>query len=509
MLSDTTNSSTAFRKPLAVLTWLFILAGLYLSSLHSYLLFHVVVELFSIAIAFCVFMIAWNSRKLISNNYLLLVGISYLFMGCLDLAHTMSFKGMNIISVDTNVPTQLWIASRYLQSISLLLALFFFGRKIKPDLVFASYLAVFILTLLSIFYVKIFPDCFIEGKGLTQFKINSEYLISLLFISTIVLLKRYKKEFDENILRLIVWSLLFAIGSELFFTLYLNVYGFANLIGHYFKVASFYCMYRATIETGLEKPYSVLLRDLKISEKTLRNHEEELEKTIKKRTDELQATNAQIVALGRRLAEAENLERQRLARELHDQVGQNLTALGINLNILRSKIPPEISEAANTRINDSLALIGETTDSIRDVMAQLRPPVLDDYGLLAALRWHGEQFSSRTGINVAIESEETDPRMTMHVESALLRIAQEALNNVAKHARATKVRITLNNSSEKATLVIEDNGIGFNANRLAEIRSAGKWGLTNITERAVSIGGRCDIESKPGEGTRITVGVAL
>ena len=114
MLSDTTNSSTAFRKPLTVLTWLFILAGLYLSSLHSYLLFHVVVELFSIAIAFCVFMIAWNSRKLISNNYLLLVGIAYLFMGCLDLTHTMSFKGMNIISVDTNVPTQLWMAGRYL-----------------------------------------------------------------------------------------------------------------------------------------------------------------------------------------------------------------------------------------------------------------------------------------------------------------------------------------------------------------------------------------------------------
>jgi signal transduction histidine kinase len=509
MRSDTENNSMAFRKPLMVVSWLFILAGLYLSSLHSYLLFHVVVELFSIAIAFCVFMIAWNSRKLISNNYLLLVGIAYLFMGCLDLAHTLSYKGMNIFNVDTNVPTQLWIASRYLQSISLFIALFFFRKRVKSDMIFACYLTATILILLSVFYGRIFPDCFVEGRGLTQFKINSEYLISLLFISTIILLRRYKKEFDENVLRLIVWSILFAIGSELFFTLYLNVYGFANLIGHYFKVASFYCMYRAMIETGLEKPYSILLRDLKISEEALRKHEEELERTVEERTDELRATNAQIVALGRRLAEAENIERQRLARELHDLVGQNLTALGINLNILRSKIPPEVSEAAYARINDSLALIGETTDSIRDVMAQLRPPVLDDYGLLAALRWHGEQFSSRTGINVTIDGEEMDPRMTMHAESALFRITQEALNNVAKHARATKVLITLNKSNGRVTLIIEDNGIGFDANRLAEIRSAGKWGLTNITERAVSIGGRCDIESKPGEGTRIIVEVTV
>ena len=508
MQSDTEKNGTALRK--ALVFWLFILALLYLFSLHSYLLFHVVVELFSIAIALCVFMIAWNSRQLISNNYLLFIGIAYLFMGCIDLAHTLSYKGMNIFSgIDANVPTQLWIAGRYLQSISLLIALFFFRKRLNTNIIFTCYLMVTVVILLSIFSANIFPDCFVEGKGLTQFKINSEYLISLLFIGTIILLRRYKEEFDEKVLHLIVWSVLFAIGSELFFTFYIDVYGFSNLVGHCFKVASFYCMYKAMIKTGLEEPYSIILRDLKVSENTLKKHEEELEKTIKERTEELRTTNVQIVALGRRLAEAENIERQRIARELHDLVGQNLTALGINLNILRSKIPPEVSEAAYARINDSLVLIGETTDSIRDVMAQLRPPVLDDYGLLAALRWHSEQFSSRTGIDVAVDGEEINPRLSIHIESALFRITQEALNNVAKHARATKTIVTLSKNDEKVILIIEDNGTGFDSNQLAEIRSVGKWGLRNITERAVSIGGRCDIESKPGEGTRVIVEVTV
>ncbi len=473
-------------------------------------MFHVIVELFSVAIAFCVFIIAWNSRELIGNNYLIFVGIAYLFMGCLDLAHTLVYKGMNIFNgFDANVPTQLWVASRYLQSVSLLIALFFSRKRINAALVFVGYLAITILIFLSIFSFSVFPDCFIEGKGLTQFKIYSEYLIFLLFIGIAIMLRRYKKKFDGKVLHCIVWSILFAASSEVFFTFYIDVYGLSNLIGHLLKAVSFYCMYRAMIKTALEEPYSVLLRDLKISEEALRKHEEELEKIVDERTDELRKTNEKIIALNRRLAEAENMERQRIARELHDLVGQNLTALGINLNILRTKVPPEVSEVASRRINDSLALIGETTDSIRVVMAQLRPPVLDDYGLLAALRWHGTQFSSRTGIDVDVEGEDMGLRLTALTESALFRITQEALNNVAKHAGATKVTISLSKIDKGIILNIADNGVGFDANRLAEIRSVGKWGLTNITERAISIGGRCDIESKPGKGTRIIIEVAI
>jgi two-component system sensor histidine kinase UhpB len=215
------------------------------------------------------------------------------------------------------------------------------------------------------------------------------------------------------------------------------------------------------------------------------------------------------MALSNRLAEAEDVERQRISRELHDQVGQNLTALGINLNILRSKMPPDGPGALRGRIDDSLALIGETTDSIRHVMAELRPPVLSDYGLLAALRWYSQQFSVRTGIEMDVDGDEPDPRLSVPVEGALFRIAQESLNNVAKHARATKVEITLRKKDGKATLVIKDNGVGFDANRLSEIRRAGKWGLTNIAERVLSIGGEYDIQSSPDEGTSIIVGVSI
>ena len=113
-------------------------------------------------------------------------------------------KGLIFSGIDANVPTQLWIASRYLHSISLLIALFFLRKRLSVNVIFTCYLTVTVLILLSIFSVNIFPDCFVEGRGLTRFKINSEYLISLLFAGTIVLLRRYKKEFDEKVLRLIV-----------------------------------------------------------------------------------------------------------------------------------------------------------------------------------------------------------------------------------------------------------------------------------------------------------------
>jgi len=506
--SKTMGPSLSMRFTLCI--WTFIVLGLYLSSLYSYILFHAIVELFSIVIAFGVFTVAWNTRRLINNNYLLFIGIACFFIASIDLLHTLAYKGMDIFRrFDTDIASQLWISARYMEAISFLLGPFFFNRKLRPYKYFAVYLIVFICVIASIFYFRVFPDCFIEGKGLTGFKIISEYIISSILVVSIIILFRYRARFDKDVLVLIVWSLFLAIGSELFFTFYIDVYGLSNLIGHYFKLASFYFMYRAMIKIGLEKPYSLLLRELKINEDELKRHQNVLEKLVEERTNELMMTNEQLLKLSKKIGEAENIERQRLSRELHDTVGQNLTALGINLNILKSKLPPEVNDAIRLRVNDSLALVEETTESIRDVMAQLRPPVLDDYGLFAALRWYGGQFSARNNIDVIMEGEESDPRLNMYIEGALFRIAQEALNNVAKHSHAKKVTITLDVKDKKVLLSIQDNGSGFNPQNIADIGSAGKWGLTNIMERAASIGGRCYVDSSPGKGTKVTVEVTL
>ncbi len=198
-----------------------ILFGLYLTSLYSYLLFHSLAEIFSIIIACGIFMIAWNSRRFLDNHYLLFIGIAYLFVGGLDLLHTLSYKGMGVFSgYDANLPTQLWIAARYLQSISLLLAPLWIGRKLKINSMLLAYGVVVALLLLAIFPWRIFPDCFMEGRGLTPFKKISEYIISLILMTAIILLIQRRKEFDPIVFRLLSGAILTTIAAELAFTFY-------------------------------------------------------------------------------------------------------------------------------------------------------------------------------------------------------------------------------------------------------------------------------------------------
>ncbi|MCK4471455.1 MAG: GAF domain-containing sensor histidine kinase, partial [Anaerolineae bacterium] len=218
----------------------------------------------------------------------------------------------------------------------------------------------------------------------------------------------------------------------------------------------------------------------------------------------------QLRTLTTRLAEAEEAERQRLARELHDQVGQNLTALGLNLNIVRSQMPREMADLVRPRLDDSLALVEQMTERIYGVMADLRPPVLDDYGLMAALRWYSARFASRVNIAVTVQGEDPVPRLDAPVENVLFRIAQEALTNVAKHAHATQVTVAVEVEVDSGTvrLVVADDGIGFDPTRVAGPDERLKWGLLTMAERAEGVGGHFRIESSPQRGARVIVEVA-
>ena len=186
-----------------------ILFGLYLTSLYGYLLFHSLAEIFIIVVACGIFMVAWNTREFLDNNYLLFLGIAYLFIGGIEILHTLAYKGMGVFEgYGPNLPTQLWIAARYMESISLLIAPFFFDRKINIVPVFIAYLITTCFLIASIFIWGIFPDCFLEGKGLTPFKKMSEYIISLILIGALIFLFQKRKEFDPNVLRLLAASIL-------------------------------------------------------------------------------------------------------------------------------------------------------------------------------------------------------------------------------------------------------------------------------------------------------------
>ena len=215
----------------------------------------------------------------------------------------------------------------------------------------------------------------------------------------------------------------------------------------------------------------------------------------------------QLRSLATRISQVEETERRNIARELHDSVGQNLTALSININMLRSISPRESVETFTPFLDDSQKLIEHTSGQIRNIMAELRPPELDDYGLVAALRWYAGGFAARNQIETQLPSDDLDPRPSGQVEIALFRIAQEALTNIAKHAQASQVVINLSQGAGILRMTIADDGIGFNP--LAQISDRGRksWGLLNLKERAESIGGQMQIESQLGSGTRLTVEV--
>ena len=250
------------------------LIGLYVISRYSFTLFHMIGELFSIVIGFSLFMLTWNSRRIIDNNYLIFIGIAFFFVAGIDLIHTLAYKGIDLFAgYGTNLPTQLWIAARYLESISLLAAPFTIRRGLRPGRIFAGYAVLTTVLLVSIF-MGLFPDCHIEGVGLTRFKVLSEYLISAILLSSLLVLLGKRGEFDRDVLVLLALSIATTIGSELAFTFYVGVFDFSNLVGHYLKIIAFYLIYKAIIETGLAKPYTLMFKNLKQTEAALRESEE-------------------------------------------------------------------------------------------------------------------------------------------------------------------------------------------------------------------------------------------
>ena len=240
------------------------LTGLYFTTFINYLVFHSLAEMFSIVIAFSIFVVAWNSKKYILNPYLLFIGIAYLFIAFLDLLHTFAYKGMPLFTDYDYYANQLWVGARYLESITLLLAFMFlrWNKVPKANIVFLVYAVVTSLLITSIFYWKTFPECFVEGSGLTPFKIISEYIICLVLMTALLFLLKSRERFEKKIYYLLFGSIICTIISELAFTFYISNYGFSNLVGHYFKILSFFLIYEAIIKTGIEKPFELIFLDL-------------------------------------------------------------------------------------------------------------------------------------------------------------------------------------------------------------------------------------------------------
>jgi two-component system sensor histidine kinase UhpB len=213
-------------------------------------------------------------------------------------------------------------------------------------------------------------------------------------------------------------------------------------------------------------------------------------------------------ALSVRLAQAEEATRCRLIQELHDQVGQQLAALGLNLMTLHDQLQRCSDPAGQilARMDDIMALVRQVTERVRDITSDLRPPVLDDYGLPATLRWFGERFTVRTGLPVEVQCDGLERRLPPDTELALFRVVQEALTNVVKHAQAGHAIMILETVGPLTRLTLEDDGVGFPV-PVTGPTTPGHWGLVYMEERIAAIGGRLRVISIPGAGTRVVVEV--
>jgi PAS domain S-box-containing protein len=210
--------------------------------------------------------------------------------------------------------------------------------------------------------------------------------------------------------------------------------------------------------------------------------------------------------MSRRLVQTQEQIRRRFSRELHDRTSPNLAALRINLDIIAMASPAEHgTQDFADRVADTLALIEDTTISIREICAELHPPVLDIGGLLSVVQSYAQQFAKRTGLQVRINCSHGEVRLAPELELSLFRIVQEALTNCAKHANARVVEVRLQLDSNPLRLDVTDDGIGFDPDQHARARQVPGHGLLNMRETAEFAGGRFTVAFTPGSGTRVGV----
>ncbi|MCX7745829.1 MAG: response regulator [Clostridia bacterium] len=496
---------TLLRKlPFACVTTA-VFIGLYLSSLYNYLLFHSFAEIFSAVVGAAVFLLVWNSKKYIENQGLVFIGVAYLFVAFLDLMHTLAFKGMNVFKDYDYYANQLWVVARYMESITLLLAfsIYRFLNRVKPMWVFTVYLLCTALLIASILAWRVFPVCFIEGKGQTDFKIISEYVICFILILSAFFLIKNRKKYDPKVYKILLWSIAFTVLSELAFTLYISNYDILNLIGHYLKVISFYLIYKAIIKTGIEDPYEVIFRELLIKEKKLEEAKELAEVASRLKSSflanmshEIRTPLNSVLGFTDLLLEEEKDKEKAEKLTIVSQSGKHL------LNLVNDILDFSKIEAGKLSIEKRSFSIHSVLNEVKNVFL-LKSIEKDIY------------------LNYSVQ--DTVPKFLLGDEYRIRQILINLVGNAVKFTEQGGIEIQCGYENKVLNIMVKDTGIGiaednkqtiFSAFEQVDSSATRKYGGTglglSITKNLVEImGGKIGLESEVGKGTQFHVQIPL
>ncbi len=472
--------------------------------------------MFSIIVAISISVIAFNTYHIYKNNYISMMGIAYAFVAVVDLLHLLTFEGMNILSNgSTNLTSQFWIIARYIESISLLLSLLLFNRRLKPRKVFLVYGAATTMLVFTVF-MQLFPITYIKGLGLTPFKIYSEILITAILVAVLILLPRYRKRFHNNVFRFIILAIVCTIVAEIKFTQYLCPTSVINMLGHIFRLASFYFIYRAIIHTSLQNPFNILFFELKQLKDDLEDKNHRLEAALEEKNALLKETLEYsemkkdfFANVSHELRTPLNLifaSLHMLALDLNDGLGQNIKK---HIRIIKQNSYRLLKLVNNlidiTKIDSGFFKLEQKNENI--------------IALVENITLSTAHYIQGHGINLVFDTD-LEERIMACDPYQIERIILNLLSNAVKFTKpGGSIFVSMENKADEVIIRVEDTGCGIPREKLDKIferfiqgeenhlkkREGSGIGLSLVKSLVEMHDGKIFAQSEPGEGSQFII----
>jgi len=450
---------------------------------------HTGMHVFSLVVSWLVFAIGWNTNDPERAGSITLLSCGFLGVALVDFGHALSYAGMPdlVTPASPEKAINFSLVSRLLAALALL-AIALMPRRPLPVparryVYLAATLALVVLAYwIVLFHPQMLPTTFVPGTGLTRFKVAAEYVLVTLHVAgAIGFYLQLQKAQSPNAAYLLAASIAMALSQALN-ALYVHPYDIHNFLSHVYRVIGYVLIYRGIFISEMREPYKMAGR--------LQN--------------ELRESATRLREMSARMQQDIEQERKRISQSLHDEMGQSLTALQLDAGWIRRhcKDSPEVVGVVD-RMQQS---IEDSAASMRRIVADMRPRMLDDLGITAAIKGLAKDVSARTGIEVAFVPKGPLDDIGDAVKTGLYRMLQECLTNVSRHAQAKSVDIVLIATEREIEMRVMDDGCGFAPEAR---RKRGSFGLFGLEERAAQLGGSATVESAPAAGTRVTVRVPL